>query len=415
MSVPNFVTKNSWVAASANSKESALNTAQTLDTSFLFNIGSVPNLEPLRESNADEMTGKEEADVMYDLGMRAGFNLETEKMQAQHMAFLAAYALGDVSTANVGVAGKKHTITPTADQFPPTFTLAARYGGNIAKRRLVSCCVDSLNLSFDNNAFIKLTAQIKGTGKYDKDLPATETVSAAGSAPSLTVASAVLDDLAENVHQILAETSAGVWEPVAVTSVSTTTINITSPAVAGTIDYKVVYRTAAAWSTAPNRVDEDIMLLGNATVIVGGAWDGSALDGGVHVKAESKAFEWALDNNIEVYECPEAGGSFAGGIIRGQRAQTITLRRQMRSYVWQQLLEENGTTSIYVKFVGKSAYETGRYYTVELVFPKVGIKTGPVADDNRLLGETLTLDVLQDDTYGSVVCIVENMQASYAA
>ena len=90
------------LAVSANKKETAINKEQTLDTSLLVAMNDVINLEPRRESNAEELTGKEEPDTIYDLGGLSVGSLNFEKAQPQHFAFLLAYGLGVASPAAAG-------------------------------------------------------------------------------------------------------------------------------------------------------------------------------------------------------------------------------------------------------------------------------------------------------------------------
>ena len=87
----NYLADYNLLAVSANAKETALNTEQTLDTSMLVAKGNVILLKPPREDNRNELTGKEEADTVYDLGALADGTLEFEKSQAQH--FGLGYAL----------------------------------------------------------------------------------------------------------------------------------------------------------------------------------------------------------------------------------------------------------------------------------------------------------------------------------
>ena len=122
-------------AVSANARETAINTEQALDTTMLIGLSDVPNREPRRESNADELTGKEEPDAIYDLGGTAAMPVNFPKAQAQHFAWLLAYALGTTTSAAAGD-GYKHTITPIegdldADRSLPSMTGAFRYGDSI--------------------------------------------------------------------------------------------------------------------------------------------------------------------------------------------------------------------------------------------------------------------------------------------
>ena len=92
-----FRATHNLIAVSANNRETAINTEQTLDTSLLVSMTDVINLESRRESNANELTGKEEPDTIYDLGGLASGAFNFEKAQPQHFGFLASYGLGSVS------------------------------------------------------------------------------------------------------------------------------------------------------------------------------------------------------------------------------------------------------------------------------------------------------------------------------
>jgi len=139
--------------------------------------------------------------------------------------------------------------------------------------------VDSVTATFERDAWIKLAAQIKGTGKYTSDL-VSESIEAAGNATSLTLASnAVAGSTAQErldaVQQIIVELSTGVWTEVDYTAVSGATpavITIVAPSESSdTVTYKVLYRpTEAEWCTFPARVTESPLRVSELTVVVGG-------------------------------------------------------------------------------------------------------------------------------------------------
>jgi len=52
---------------------------------------------------------------------------------------------------------------------------------------------------------------------------------------------------------------------------------------------------------------------------------------------------------------------------------------------------------------------------VEIIFPKVGVLNAPLSVDGKRLAEAGDLQVLEDDTYGSVIVKVKNLQATYMA
>jgi hypothetical protein len=235
----NYLADYDLVAVSANAKETALNTEQTLDTSLLVSKSNLPALEPRREDNKDELTGKEEADTVYDLGALASMSMDFEKAQAQHFGFGLAYALGD-RDADAWGTGYKHAFTPTADMFLPSFTLGARMGQTIMKRLFASMHVDQLTATFAKDSWAKLVLALKGTGKYTDNME-TELKTAAFNTASLTLAANGVqggdaDTRLDNVHQVrVIVPSTGEYKDVAVTVVSGATpaiLTITPPTTA---------------------------------------------------------------------------------------------------------------------------------------------------------------------------------------
>ena len=241
------------LAVSANTRETAINKEQALDTSLLVNMDDVINLEPRREDNADELTGKEEADTIYDLGNLVSSPLTFNKAQAQHLAFIFAYALGTTSTGAAG-AGYEHTITPIdgdvdAYRSVPSFTGAMRLGKTVLKRRFASMFVDSFVATFARDDWVKIVGQTKGTGKVTDNVYE-ETLAALDDAVSLTLATNGVEGAdaqarLDNVQRIRVELATGVWTEVAYSVVSDATpavITIADPGGAGVSkNYKILY------------------------------------------------------------------------------------------------------------------------------------------------------------------------------
>ncbi|MGQ9687275.1 MAG: hypothetical protein ACUVXF_00585 [Desulfobaccales bacterium] len=143
-SIRNFLATHNLLAVSANYQETAINQEQTLDTTFLVDMNTVLNYRPLKTANREELTGKEEADRLYDLGGTVSGTLTFSRAQPQHFAFLLAYALGEVSTESAGSNGYRHLIRPRAGEVDtarsnPSFTAAMRFGRQVMKRRFASC------------------------------------------------------------------------------------------------------------------------------------------------------------------------------------------------------------------------------------------------------------------------------------
>lgn len=430
MSVRNILAGHNLVAVSANLREPAINTEQTLDTSMLVDMADVINLTPRRESNIDEARGKEEADDIYDLGGIAEGNLNFSKAMPQHFAFVLAYALGSCASVAAGSTGYKHTITPMlADLFEtqsnPGFTLAMRLGNQVLKRRLASMFIDSFNAVFESDAWVKLSAAVKGTGKYTDNMYH-ETLTALDNATSLTLAANGVQgaDAATrltNVQRIIAQyPSTGVWADVAYSAVSGATpavITITSVGGAGaSISYKIMYiPTESGWMTFPSRIVETPLRVVQLKVNIGGKWNGSAIAGGHEIGGILKGLTWNFKNGITP-ELSLGSGlvSYANRALRSGREQSLDLNRDFYDYVYQQHIYDNDDFVIHAIAEG-AEYEAGHKYTVQVVFPKVRVLKAPIGVDNKRLNEKSEITILEDDTYGSVVAYVKNKVLKYAA
>jgi len=419
--------KHNIMAVSANNAETALNTEQTLDTSLLCNVGDIINLEPRREDNVDEMTGKEEADTIYDNGATASGTLTFEKAQPQHFAFLYAFGLGSVSTVAEG-AGKRHTITPidgdlAENRSNPGFTLSQRFGKTVAYRRFASMFVDEVTATFAKDAWVTITGSLKGTGKHTDSITE-ETVVAAGNATSLTLAANAVSGMTDAerldaIHRIRVELTTGVWTEVLYSAVSSDTpavITITPPSTETTNkNYKVLYAPKeAAWMTMPSRVEESPLRVAQIAVNFGGAWTGTVFSGGKTLNSEISSIEYTLSNDMAIEFVPGAGDVYAARAFRNGRSQTIKLSREFHNFILQQHIIANDTVGMQIICTG-AEFATGEKYEVKLIFPKLGVLSAPISVDGKVLAEAGDLKVLEHATYGSVIVSVLNQVETYAA
>ncbi len=418
----NYLSDYNLTAVSAGLKETALNTEQTLDTSMLLPKTAIMSLDPRREDNKDEATGKEEPDTVYDLGALSSFPMPFAKAQAQHFAFGYGFALGSVASSAWGT-GRKHLILPTASMDIPGFTAAQRLGQTILKRRLASLCVDDLKATFAKDSWAKLDLGTKGTGKYTDNITE-ESITAAYNAASLVLAANGVQgsDAAtrlDNVHNIKVQVPATLeWADVAFSVVSGATpavITIAAPGgVATSTTYKVLYvPTEPAWCTFPARVSEPPLRVTNLLLKVGGKWNGTTFLGGHTIGPEVDSIEHNVKNNVAIEYRVGGTGTYASYVQRGGRAQTIGLKQQMRNFLLQQRIKNNEYFGVYAKATGDE-FATGYNYYVEVIFPRCNVLKAPISVDGKILAEAGDLVVLQDDVYPSVQVTVGNMVTSYA-
>lgn len=419
----NYLADYDLIAVSANAKETALNTEQTLDTSMLVSKGTVILLEPRREDNVEELTGKEEPDTIYDLGAMASASLEFEKAQAQHFAFAYAYGLG-LSTPSAWGTGYKHLQTPTPDIGLPGFTAAQRFGKMIMKRRFASMFADSVAATFAKDSWAKVVIGAKGTGKFTDNMYK-ETVTANYDATQLTLAAnavqgSTAQERLDSVHLVRVKVpTTGEWVDVVVTAVSAATPAVlTIQAPGGTTDstdYEVLYvPTEAAWCTFPSRVTEPPLRVTDLVVTLGGKWDGSSFLGGHSMSDEIESIEHTLQNQMQIEFRPGGTGTYASYAMRGGRQQALKLDRQARDFILQQKIKDNEYFGVRLVATG-AEFESGKNFYVDLVFPRCAVLNAPLSVNGKVLAEAGDLKVLEDDTYGSARVEVANQVSAYAA
>ncbi|HOY61623.1 MAG TPA: hypothetical protein PK745_00465 [bacterium] len=416
----NFFGTMSIVAVSAAAAEAAMNTAAKLDTRMLVDMANMPKPNALREDNSDEMTGYEEATEEINLGRRAGMSMRFSRMQAQHAAFILAYGMGDVASSDNGSGTYLHLIKPTGDIMPPSFTMGARIGANIVGQRFRGNIVDSFKLTIERDKFAVLEAEILGSGALDTDY-VDETLTASGTATTLTLANAVLDDDAENVQSVACELASGTWTETTCTGASGTAITVTAIAGAsGTAkSWRVQYRTEQAWSALPAAVTEERLKMTDLTISIGGKFSlsGTAVtySGGKSFGGGVTGFTWSYENASQMYGTPAGTGAYANEAIRGKRKQTLTLNRQLRDYIVQHLRDEVEYFTVRATLASENTFVGAHKYTVDLIWPRVVVRSAELGDDDGKLTEAAEIAVKEDATYGSVVAIIKNAVEEYAS
>jgi len=425
-SIRNFLATHNLLAVSANYQESGINQEQVLDTTFLADLNSVLNYRPLKTANREEMTGKEEADRLYDLGGSVAGSLAFSRAQPQHFAFLLAYALGEVNSSPMG-AGHRHLIRPRGGEVDlarsnPSFTAAMRFGRQVMKRRFASCFVDQVRVEFAKDGWAKITGIIKGTGKVT-DNTCVDQMSAAYNSNSLTLGNGVEGlSAAERLANVQAvkvlNPATQAWDEVNYTAVSGETpavVTISPPGgSSGNTAYRVYYLPReSGWMTFPERVEEPPLKVSQLRVNIGGRWNGSNFSGGHTPTAEVRRILWNFQNNLSMERTP-GGGDSASRAFRTGRDQRLSFDRDFRDFLMNQSLKDNEYLGVYLKAVGPE-FEAGLPYQVEIIFPRVAATAAPVRVAQRRLAEEVEFAVLEDDAYGSVIVQVQNQVGSYAA
>jgi hypothetical protein len=197
-----------------------------------------------------------------------------------------------------------------------------------------------------------------------------------------------------------------------------TPAQITISAPGGTtsdVTYKVLYiPSEPSWCTFPSRVTESPLRVSKMTLTLGGKWNGTTYQEGKSVCKSFKQIEWTFNNNLDISFQPCQTGDYAGRAFRPARSQTLRIDREMRETILQTAIDNNETLSLYLLAEG-ALYDGANKYSVEIIFPSVGILNAPVNVDGKVLGEAGDIIIFEDTTYGSVIVNVQNLVATYAA
>jgi hypothetical protein len=132
------------------------------------------------------------------------------------------------------------------------------------------------------------------------------------------------------------------------------------------------------------------------------------------VTSEISQIDWDFNNNGSCQFVPGAGGDYAGRYQRTGRTQKVSISREFREYIMQQHITDNDTFGLYLKAEG-ALYDGTYKYQAEIIFPKCGVLKSEPGVNNKRLSENVELQVLEDDTYGSVIVQVQNKVDKYAA
>jgi len=340
------------IIVSADSQESAYDTPEAVDSRILVNAGIIPDDVVESVTDQDLIGGTEEASDQATFANHVTFAIAQNRVKPHTLAFGAAYALGAIATTTPS--GATNTRKHTFTPMSAAAQPSFTMEGLLKsglQKSWSGCFFDSLNLEFTRGA--NRFCSLSGQ------------VFGSGTVTDGTDTSAEISEGGLNAA------------------------------------------TAAVWldaTTYDGSTGDDLDLTVNDLTSNPSA-----------VSDQVIGFEWQYRNNIDVDFNYEIGsGLVLGNSDRVARDQTVVLTRlwQDEAHRTQQLADTDLALQVKVK---NAEIETGFYYGFNLIFPKVRIATRPKSEQGGRLVETLTFNVLEDSTLGSVVLDVFNIQTAYAA
>ncbi|RPH42099.1 MAG: hypothetical protein EHM87_17860 [Burkholderiales bacterium] len=425
MTIRGFRVTGDKAAIGFATQETAYNAGATLDVSLSIAEGDIPSFEYMRDPNTGELTGKEEVDTIYDKGKTASVTLTFDKAKPHQILAAAAFGKGTVVTVPAGT-GYLHTITNIAGDVDyrrsnPTTSFGYRLS-DINDRIYDGVGVDTYTLTFAKGEFVKLSVGLKMSGKVTESI-IEDTITAGDDSTSVSLTTGVFGSTAaerlRNVQYTRYQHSSGYYAPVEYSAVSDSTsaavLSITPPGSSGgDVDYKVLYTKFDGKITFPAVISESPLKVSRTTVIIGGKWNGTSFEGGRELVCELKNVECGYTNGLVTEFCFGEDADYAGRIWRDARTQTLKVDREFRDMLFQQMTTDSEYFGLYLIAEG-AVYDDPHKYQLEIIYPRLAIKTPAVSVDGKRLAESLELIVMEDDTYGSRIDRVKCLVPAVAA
>jgi hypothetical protein len=128
-----------------------------------------------------------------------------------------------------------------------------------------------------------------------------------------------------------------------------------------------------------------------------------------------RSLEWQFQNNPNEEDLYRLGsGLFFGAAERGERTQKVMLNYDYEDQTEIDRLEAQDQVALQFKIRG-AQIETGFYWGANLIFPALKYANVQVGIDQGKLVNQVEMQVLEHATYGSVILVVFNKKAAYAA
>ena len=338
---------------STNSKESAYDTADAVDSKILANAGLMPEDEVSTVNDLDLIGGTEEASSSTIITQSLSFGFAQNRVKPHTLAAIASFAMGTVTTTTPtgATTARKHKITPSTSTTMNSFTIEGLLKSGL-QNKYSGCMVDSFNLSFERgaNRFCNLTASIIGSGTVVAGTATESEVSEAG----LNAATAAL------------WLEATTYDGTTTDALDLTVNDLTSPGTA------------------------------RGTAVMG--------------------FNWTYSNNIDTDFLYTIGSGNQFGVAeRVARTQELSLTLLWQDEAARTQFLASTDLALQVKVKNAQIASEGFYYGYQVVFPKLRINSRPKSESGGRLIETIAFDVLQDSSLGSVELDVFNVQTAYMA
>jgi len=359
------LSRNFIFQVASAAKETAYDTAATVDKRILINIGAIPQEAVQVIADADKVGGNEEATDAVVFAQSVAFDVGIARVKPFALGFFGAFGLGTIASteADTSSAASKvihHALTPIDnDGDMHSFTFES-WKTSATKTEFSGGLVSGFSLSVDRgaNRMVNLNVNIIASGT-------TSTVGAAMAEPTETQLNAA---------------SAGIW-----------------------IDDTAVASGKATASSRSQNLDTSTPDLASPT----------------NISDSVRSVTWDFDNGVSPDDLYRVGG---GNVLavgkRTGRNQTLTLDFDYADDTYITALKNQTEYAFELMVRGaESTVDSGYYHGFNLIFPVMQLLTADVTDDNGTLVHRLTFQIMDDDsgTHKSVYLDVFTEHPAYMA
>lgn len=356
--------RNFVLQVGAGAKESAYDTAASIDKRININVGNIPQETVQVITDSDKVGGNEEPTDAVVFAKSVSFDLGINRVKPFALGFFGAYGLGAIQSteASTGSAADNvihHSITPVEnDGDMSAFTFEA-WKTTSVKTKYSGGLVSSFSLEVNrgSNRMVNFNASIIGSGT-------TATGGAAQAEPS---------------EGQLNAASAGIW--------------IDDTALAGP------KATASARSQNLDTTTSD-------------------LTSPTEISSSVRSVAWNFDNGVNADDLYRVGG---GDVLavgqRSGRNQTLTLDFDYSGDTYIDALKAQTEYAFELMVRGAAGTDSGYFHGFNLIFPVMQLLSVEVADDNGTLVNRMSFQIMDDDggTHPSVYFDVFNEFNQYMA
>ena len=180
------LTRNFAFQVASAAKETAYDTAGTVDNRININVGNIPQEQVQVIDDSDKVGGTEEATDAVVFAQSVAFDLGINRVKPFALGFFGSYGLGAVSTAAASTTTpatvvKQHAITPVDNDGDMSSFTFESWKTSATKTEFSGGLVSSLSLSVNRgaNRMVNLNASVIASGT-------TGSVGAAQTEPSET-------------------------------------------------------------------------------------------------------------------------------------------------------------------------------------------------------------------------------------